>query len=308
MVMQKVVIIGAGELGKAIGAVIAQRADVSWWDKDPARVGPLVPLAEIIPRADVVLLCVPSDAIREMLRAIAPHLQKEAVVAVFAKGLEDSGARMDEVLRAELSTHPAFAIIGGPLLAEELVDHRGGVGALATESEHAREALCMLFDKSTLFLAPTDDMAGVALSGVLKNIYAIAFGIADACLWGSNRRGWLFAESVREMAVIVGHLGGRLETAYEIAGIADLFATGGSSYSRNRAAGEALASSESALIKGEGIHSLTPLVGLLGEAMVARLPIFSGLCDVLKDRSSARQIFERVWEASEGKLVAEKIN
>jgi glycerol-3-phosphate dehydrogenase (NAD(P)+) len=263
--LMAVVIIGAGEIGRAIGKILhKKKIKPVFWDKDPSKVPNQKPLAEIIPGADFLFLAVPSWGIREAIINILPYLKKKTIVISLAKGIEAKTRKTtDELLKTVLPANQKFALLSGPMIAEELTKGRAGAAVIAAEQKAACKKIAGLFKKTNLGIEYSNDLRGVALAGALKNIYAVLFGMADGLRWGDNQKGRLASTAVGEMAEIIKTLAGKKETAYGTAGLADLIATGYSPYSRNRQAGEKLVKTDKRCLKSEGFSSLAPLINLL---------------------------------------------
>ncbi len=236
--------------------------EVALWDKDTRKLSVEISLREAIKGKDTVLLCVPSFATREVVKEISEDVQTGAIVIAFAKGMEDDGSTMDQVLKQELEGKAKWGVMGGPMLAEELATKRRGIGVIASPSPEVCATVSDLFMGTDLLLECSNDVYGVALASTLKNVYAILLGLADGLRWGTNRKGWLLAAATREMADILESLGCQRETAYGSAGLADLATTGFSHFSTNRDMGQRLALGD-INVKSEGVHSLKPLVHLL---------------------------------------------
>ena len=207
--LPRVVIIGAGELGKAVGGLIGKKGvAVDFWDANPATVPGQKPLAEIVPLAGFVFFCVPSWAMREAVIGVVPYLSPQAAVFSFAKGIEKfSFQTMAEIVPTLLSPTQPFVVVGGPMLAEEIAVGKGAIGVFASHDAAALQGARELFASDDFYVETTDDVEGVALAGVLKNIYAVALGIADGLELSGNQKGWLTSRAIGEMRAIATALG-----------------------------------------------------------------------------------------------------
>lgn len=290
--MIHVLIIGAGELGSALTHVLRKKRGIhlSLWDKNPRRVRGQKPLKQLTLAANFVFLCVPSWAVRDALKKIKRFLCKDTVVVSFAKGVSKSGRTMDELLKRELPKQQPFALVSGPMLAEELMKDRRGTGMCAALPRSAFTSIRNIFRGTALSLRYTPKLHTLALAGVLKNVYALALGIADGLNRGVNEKGDLAARAVVEMGEILAVLGKGRELAWSAAGLGDLLATGFSRYSRNRLAGENLAKGKGIDRGSEGVASLAPLFRLLG-ARAARFPLLTQLKKVVVLKRSPKGIF-----------------
>ncbi|MBI4139218.1 hypothetical protein HY479_03655 [Candidatus Uhrbacteria bacterium] len=289
-----VVIIGGGRIGCAIGKIVARKGiKPLFWDIEPTKTPHRKPLAEIVPSADFLFLCTPSWALPDVLAGIRPHVVKTTVVISLAKGI--CGERrntVDELLERFLPDHQPFALLSGPMLAEELSKGLAGIGVVATARKAIYRKTALLFHGTNLLVEYSANVRGVALSGVLKNIYALALGIADGLKWGSNQKGWLIAKALREMTKIEQRLGDSKDTVSGTAGLGDLVATGFSPYSRNRQAGEELIKTGRAN-KSEGMSALTSVLFLLKEKK-SELPLLLALEEAVIKRQPAKIVFERL--------------
>ncbi len=291
--MTNILIIGAGELGSALAHVLKKKRDVriERWDRDPSRVRGQRPLAQLVPTADFILLCVPSRAMRGALNGIRRWIARKAVAVSFAKGMErNRGNTMDGVLAASLPRRQPFALVSGPMLAEELQMGKRGRGLCAATSPRVRASVVALFRGTNVSLSPSANVRALALAGVLKNVYALALGIADGLGWNRRRKKRLTARAVGEMGDVLAALAKGRVLAKSPAGRGDLIATGYSRYSRNRLAGENLARGKGIDRGSEGIASLAPLSNLLG-TRASRFPVMNAVKKIVEKRGDAGKIF-----------------
>lgn len=290
---QKVVIIGAGEIGRAMIGILSKNKNfiLEQWSRKSGSSRGQKPISEAVAGADFVLLCIPSWAIREVAVSIKNYLKKGAVVITFAKGLEQkTNKAMDEVLDEELSKNQPYALIGGPMIAEEIAAGKLGMGFAAVSEKKIFGKIRSLFEKSNIRIGYCADMRAVALCGVLKNIYAIALGMADALELGENFKGWMAQQAVYEMSGILEILGSEKEMVFLAGGFADLMATGYSKNSRNRQVGDDLVKTGKCCLESEGYISFSGVSVLLKNKM-KRFPIFSALHSVIEKAEEASAVF-----------------
>lgn len=294
--MTQVAIIGAGAIGQALAHILRanKKAVVSIYDKDPAKVVPAkLSLSEISTSAEILFLCIPSWAMREVLSEVKPRLKSGAILVSLAKGIEPERKKTMDALLAEILPRHHAAILGGPMLAAEIMKDMPAVGCLAAADKRRGRRITELFSGTLLSFEVTNDVRGAALSGALKNIYALGLGIASGLYWGSNEKGWYLTHALFEMADIAELFGGKRETAYSLAGVGDLVATSFSSYSRNSRFGEEIARNGICSIKSEGCASLPILAQMLGEKR-RTYPLFLALDDVINNGADAKERFERL--------------
>ncbi len=198
-------------------------------------------LAHALSAADDCLIAVPSHAFRATLTRLAPHLKPHVRVAWATKGLEpESGKPLHEVAREILGAR-ATAVISGPTFAREVA--AGSPTALTVASENPRFAadLAARLHSDTLRAYTSNDVIGVEVGGAVKNVLAIAAGIADGLGLGANTRAALITRGLAEMMRLGVALGGKRETFMGLAGLGDLVLTCTDDQSRNRRLGLALA-------------------------------------------------------------------
>ena len=227
--------------------------------------------------ADVVVMGVPSHAFRAVFRRVVPHLGPGVPVVSLTKGVEqDSLKRMTEVMEEEGDV-PAgrMAVVSGPNLAREVMRRMPSASVVACADEETAA------DLQTLFMAPffrvytNPDVLGCELCGAMKNVIAIAAGIADGMGFGDNSRASLITRGLAEMARLGVKLGANPLTFAGLAGMGDLVATCISRLSRNRGVGEELGRgrkledivAEMNMV-AEGVKTSRPILGLAGRENV----------------------------------------
>jgi glycerol-3-phosphate dehydrogenase (NAD(P)+) len=259
----QITIMGAGQIGRAVGKVLADKKyHLEFWDSVPGKVINQSELKDIIPDSELILLCVPSWALRSALASIKPYFSPKNILVCFSKGIEADTANFTHEVIEGVANEASYALFGGPMIAETL--DIGGAGCVASKSEDVFEKIGMAFDGSPVYVDYSADVLGVAACGVLKNIYALGIGIADGLGLGENIRGWLSSVAVLEMKQITELLGGKEETALGLAGVADFLSTAYSPNSKNRSIGELLATSGEINPAAESVVSLEPLTRRIG--------------------------------------------
>jgi glycerol-3-phosphate dehydrogenase (NAD(P)+) len=292
---QQVLIIGAGALGQALAKVLPKdHTQISFWDIDESKcVGGRQPIETLVPTAQFIFMCVPSWVMRQALSPLASLIQPQTVVISFAKGLEAPNAKtMHEVCTEVLPPNQPIALMGGAMLADEIGTGLPGMGVLATPDDTIAANVIALWRGSSLQISWVSDVRSVAISGVLKNVYAIALGIADGLGLGSNARGWLFAQAVKEMLEIGKLLHADQQVLLSVAGIGDLVATGLSVQSKNHAAGVELARTGRTGPGCEGIMSFPSLLQIIGEN--SKYKLFGALDAILTKNQNVRIVIQNL--------------
>jgi glycerol-3-phosphate dehydrogenase (NAD(P)+) len=261
----RVAVVGAGSWGTAFASITAEKGvtTVLWARRSelageinarhanpdylsdlelPPTLSATGDMGEAVERADVVVVALPSHAYREVFRSVAPHLGPEAPVVSLTKGIEQvTLRRMTEVMREEADLDPArMAVVTGPNLAKEIVQRMPSATVVACPDEDRAAALQDLFMAPYFRVYTNPDVVGCEISGSLKNVIAIAAGIADGMGFGDNTRATLITRGLAEMTRLGVKLGGNPLTFAGLAGMGDLVATCISKLSRNRTLGEEL--------------------------------------------------------------------
>lgn len=293
----QITIIGAGRIGKALGKILQTTGnEVSFWDKNAAQSLDQKNLSEIVPESDFLFLCIPSWAFREAVNSFLSYLNQKTVIVSLTKGIETNSLKTAaEILRELLPPTQPFCILGGPLMAEELNQNLPTVGVASSKEENSARQLKEIFNGSNLFLEINSDVSGTALSGSLKNVYSVALGMADGLNFGLNFKGWLTTQIIKEMAEIIGALGGEKNTAYGVAGLSDLITTGFSQYSRDRQAGEDVIKTKNISQEAEGISSLTPILKILENKNINIPPLLQAIKEIIISGQEPAVAFKKLF-------------
>lgn len=197
-------------------------------------------LAEAVHSADVVVMGVPSQGFRSALEQVAEHVRAWVPVLSLTKGLEQgSQLRMTQVINQTLPGHPA-AVLTGPNLAREILEGNAAAAVVATPDPVVAEYLQQIFHMNLFRVYTNPDVAGCEVAGALKNVIAIAAGMADGLGTGDNTKAMVITRGLDELSRLGVEMGGQYATFSGLAGMGDLLATCMSPHSRNRHVGEQL--------------------------------------------------------------------
>lgn len=264
----------------------------------PEAVEPVGELGEAVAGADVVVVAVPSHVFREVVGRLAPCLGPRTMMVSATKGLEEAThRRMSEILEALLATHPA-AVLSGPTFALEVARGQPAAAVIAAREPGLARALQVVLGTRAFRLYTQDDLVGVELGGALKNVVAVAAGIADGLRLGDSARAALLTRGLAEMTRLGVALGARAATFAGLAGLGDLVLTCTGDLSRNRRLGLALAQGMSLAAwqattraVAEGVRTARAAVALAGACGVAA-PIAREVAAVLFEGKSPRAALE----------------
>ena len=316
--MKRIAIIGAGSWGTAL-AVMAARAghDVQLWARNsdiirsinqqhvnsryltsvriPIAVFATGDLAAALNGAEHVLFAAPSHTARELLTAIAPHLPESAIIVNVAKGIEiETGKRISEIAKEVAGANQPYVCLSGPSFAKEVV--AGHPTAIVAASKDALAARVVQNDLSfeNLRIYTNADVIGTELGGSVKNVMAIAAGMAAGLGFGTNSVAALITRGLAEITRLARREGAVVETLTGLAGLGDLVLTCTGTLSRNRFVGQELGKGRrleeiSAELQevAEGINTARAVKKLADRAAL-EMPIVNEVNAVLYEGRSAR--------------------
>ena len=311
--MSRIAILGAGAWGTALAISLARRGghDVLLWshslaltrelndhgENRPYLPGHVIPPDTITYTSDLptaanhgdTLVCVtPSQHLRSTLTAIAPLLRRNQILVSASKGLEETTLlRMTQVIGAV--TQNPCAVLSGPSFAQEVASAQPTAVVIAASQPFVAQQLQRDFSSASLRLYTNDDVTGVELGGALKNVIALAAGVAHGLELGANTSAALITRGIAEITRLALACGGRRDTLAGLAGLGDLVLTATGNLSRNRLVGielgrgrplpEILASLNGKV--AEGIRSTTGALGLARRYQV-EMPITEQMNAVLQ--------------------------
>ena len=229
--MAKISVIGSGGWGIALTILLHKNGhDLTIWSFDKK---------EAVDNKDVLILAVPSKAIRSVSKSLKDIIKDNQIIVNVAKGLEEDTLKtMTDIIEEELKgKNPQVAVLSGPSHAEEVGK---GIPTTCVVSAHNKELTLYL---QNIFMNPSfrvytsPDMLGVEIGGALKNVIALAAGIADGLNYGDNTKAALITRGIKEISLLGVAMGGEQSTFYGLTGLGDLIVTCASMHSRNRRAG-----------------------------------------------------------------------
>ena len=251
---------------------------------------------------DLIFVAVPSAAFRETLQKIAPFISAQAIVSL-TKGMEkDTFALMSDVIVDELP-NVAFGVMSGPNLAKEIMNNMPSATVIASQSAALRLAVQTALHSAFFRVFASDDLIGVELGGALKNIYAIAMGMAAAYDIGENTKAMILTRALAEMSRFGVQAGANPLTFLGLSGVGDLYATCSSTLSRNYQIGNMLGrgmSLDQAIKKlGQTAEGINTIQQVNEKAMKAGIymPITHALHDIIYEDKAPLGVALNLMEA-----------
>jgi glycerol-3-phosphate dehydrogenase (NAD(P)+) len=255
--------------------------------------------------ASVVLMVVPSHAMRPTLREARQWVAPTAVVVSASKGIEDETCKtMFDVIADEVGNSERIAVLSGPSFAAEVATGQPTVVVAAAKDQTLAERVQSDFASLTLRVYSSTDVIGVEIGGVVKNIMAIATGVSDGLGYGHNARAATITRGLAEITRLAVSLGARPETLAGLSGVGDLVLTCTGDLSRNRQLGLRIGRGEKIadILAGmrmvaEGVRNTKTVKTLAGRQGI-ELPIVDVTYSVLYEDLPPEQALARLFSRS----------
>ena len=335
--MDKVCVLGAGSWGSALALVLAKNGyDVSLWTRDKEQAdsinktkentdylpGVLFPnnikvttnIEDSVSNSKLIVLAVPSQAIRGISKQIKPFVKGEQILVDVAKGLEKgTGLRLSEVCREELPNNP-YVTLSGPSHAEEVARDIPTTVVVASEDLEIAQKVQDIFMSPKFRVYTNPDIVGVELGGALKNIIAFGAGICDGLGLGDNAKAALMTRGIREISRLGVAMGANTSTFSGLSGIGDLIVTCTSMHSRNRRAGILIGQGKSleetlkeVKMVVEGITA-TEVAYEVAKELNIDMPITNAIYSVLHGGCSADEVVMELMMRNKTHEIEEVVN
>ncbi|MEG1311294.1 MAG: NAD(P)H-dependent glycerol-3-phosphate dehydrogenase [Romboutsia sp.] len=317
--MEKICVLGAGSWGSALALVVAKKGyQVSMWTLNEEQAnkinktkenidylpGVLFPnnitvstnIEESVKDSKIIVLAVPSQAIRSVSSQIKSFIKDEQIIVDVAKGLEKgTGFRLSEVCEQELPNNP-YVALSGPSHAEEVAKDIPTTVVVASENLEIAQVVQDIFMTPKFRVYTNPDIVGVELGGALKNIVAFGAGVCDGLGLGDNAKAALMTRGIREISRLGAAMGANVSTFAGLSGIGDLIVTCTSMHSRNRRAGILIGQGKSldetlkeVKMVVEGITA-TEVAYEVAKKLNIDMPITNAIYSVLHKGSSANEV------------------
>lgn len=321
--MAKLGIIGAGSWGTALSCVLDRNGhEVTIWSaledeiemlkeyrehkqKLPGvhlsdKIAMTTDLQEAVRGKEALILAVPSVYTRNTARQMKPYVSAGQRIVNVAKGIEEGTLMtLAEIITEEIN-QSEVVVLSGPSHAEEVGKGLPTTCVVGAYSKKAAEYIQNLFMNEYFRVYTSPDVIGIELGGALKNVIALAAGMADGLGYGDNTKAALITRGMNEIARLAIAMGASIETLSGLTGIGDLIVTCASLHSRNRKAGMLIGqgmSMEAAMkevkMVVEGVHSAKAAIGLARKYQVT-MPIIEQVNQVLFDHKPVKEAVQEL--------------
>jgi len=311
-------VLGGGSFGTALANLMAENGlPVLQWMRDPEQVAaieqtrenprylkgikvhagvtPTADLQRVLDSCELLLVAIPSSALRKVLQPVAAQLAGKFLVST-TKGIEaDSFLLMSQIIES-IAPEARIGVISGPNLAREIAEHALTATVVASEDEELCRRVQKALHGPRFRVYASRDRFGAELGGALKNVYAIMAGMAAALGMGENTKSMLITRALAEMTRFAVKLGANPMTFLGLSGVGDLIVTCSSPKSRNYQVGFALGqglSLEEAVSRlgevAEGVNTLRVLKAR-AELLEVYMPLVSGLHAILFEGRTLQQV------------------
>lgn len=327
--MKQIAVIGAGSWGTALSLLLSNNGhQVTVWSimedeikmlqechehkdklpgiKLPESIVFTTDLKEAIQGKDLLVLAVPSPFTRSTSKSMKPYVAEGQIIVNVAKGIEENTMMtLTDIIKEEIP-QAVVAVLSGPSHAEEVGRGLPTTCVVGAEEESVAKNIQEIFMNPVFRVYTSDDVLGIELGGALKNVIALAAGVADGLGYGDNIKAALITRGINEISRLGVAMGGRKETFGGLTGIGDLIVTCASMHSRNRRAGiligkgytmeEAMAEVKMVV---EGVYSAKAALQL-AEKYHIEMPIIEQVYAVLFEGASAKDAVDTLMNR-EGK-------
>ncbi len=319
----RITVLGAGSFGTTVASLLSAHNDTVLWGRDPKvveringehrnpryltdftlpeRLRATSDLEEAVSRASVLVVGVPSHGFRDTLAQGRPYVQPWIPLVSLTKGLEQGSLlRMTQVIEQMFPGHPVAAL-AGPNIAREIMGGQAAAAVIATDDASVGTELARVLRRGLFRVYRNHDVIGCELGGALKNVIAIACGIAQGIQVGDNTRAMIMTRGLAELSRLGVAMGGEPATFAGLTGLGDLIVTCMSPHSRNRSVGEQLGLGKpleeitaGMRMVAEGIKT-APTVMQLADRHAVPMPICSEIERVVRGEITGSQAYRGLY-------------
>ena len=255
---------------------------------------------EDVQDSDLIIFCVPSDAFRSISMLASSVVKEKTFLITATKGVEKDDFSLMSSILSECYPNNSIGVLSGPNLAGEIASHHLSGTVIASENQDLRNKVIELLTTDFFKVYENDDVYGVEMGGALKNIYAIACGMADGLNSGENTIGMIMTRGLGEMGRLATDLGANPQTFLGLSGVGDLITTCASPLSRNhqfgKFLGEGLSVEQSKQKIGQTIEGLKTLkvVKKISDEHNIEMPIVDSLYKIIYKGSNLEGSIQNV--------------
>ncbi|MXR38363.1 NAD(P)H-dependent glycerol-3-phosphate dehydrogenase [Craterilacuibacter sinensis] len=323
----KLAVLGAGAWGTALAVAFARQHEVTLWGRDPALMAALqqdgvnrryldgcplpaslaltADLAVAVADAELVLIVTPIAGLRSSLRALKALRQDDVPLLWACKGLEAGSSLLPhQVVEQECPHLTRCGVLSGPSFAREVAQGLPAAVTLGSENAEFARDYARLLHSPLLRIYANDDLVGVEVGGAVKNVMAIATGVADGMGLGMNSRAALITRGLAEITRLAVAMGAGQQSLLGLSGVGDLILTCTGALSRNRQVGLKLAENKPLDVilaelghVAEGVPTAREVLAM-AERLEVDMPITAAVCDLLYHGAKPQDVVDQLLERS----------
>lgn len=247
-------------------------------------------LPEVVNTARIIVLAVPSQFIRSVVKRLRIFDLKNKIILSVAKGIEnDTLMLVSDIIKDELGTNLKLAVLSGPTIAHEVAVGIPTTAVIASKNLTLAKELQDIFNTSRFRIYINSDIRGVELGGAVKNVIAIACGISDGLGFGTNTKAAILTRGLVEIKRLGKAMGAKPETFNGISGLGDLVTTCASIYSRNRYVGEQIG-------KGKPIKEILKNMQMIAEGVSTTKSVYQLVKKYKVDMPITNQVYSVLYQ------------
>ncbi|MFT7072626.1 NAD(P)H-dependent glycerol-3-phosphate dehydrogenase [Patiriisocius sp. Uisw_017] len=306
-------LLGGGSWGTTVASLTAKNAETLLWARNEKTVDEInnhhtntkylpgallhkslaatTSMEEAVGGADVLIMGIPSQHFRQVLREAKPFIRPWIPIISLAKGLElGTKMRMTQIIAEELPGHPS-GVLTGPNLAKEIHSGQAAAAVIAMVDQTIAKKLQGIFNSGVFRVYTNNDVIGCELGGALKNIMAIATGMGDGANAGDNTRAALITRGLSELTRLGIAMGGKRGTFAGLAGMGDLVATCSSAKSRNHHVGFQIG-------QGKSLDQIIAEMNEVAEGVKTTKAVMELAADYNVDMPISREVYKVLYEGN----------
>lgn len=306
-------LLGGGSWGTTVASLTAKNAETLLWARNEKTVDEInnhhtnskylpgallhksltatTSMEEAVGSADVLIMGIPSQHFRQVLREAKPFIRPWIPIISLAKGLElGTKMRMTQIIAEELPGHPS-GVLTGPNLAKEIHSGQAAAAVIAMVDQTIAKKLQGIFNSGMFRVYTNNDVIGCELGGALKNIMAIATGMGDGANAGDNTRAALITRGLSELTRLGIAMGGKRGTFAGLAGMGDLVATCSSAKSRNHHVGFQIG-------QGKSLDQIIAEMNEVAEGVKTTKAVMELAADYNVDMPISREVYKVLYEGN----------
>ncbi len=252
-------------------------------------------LPDVLRKAEVILVVVPSDKVEATIENAVPFLQRQPLV-LCSKGFAANACLLSDVIGKKVSQE-VYALYG-PTHAEEVC--KGMFSGIVLAGGKGKEKIKWIFESEKLKVELSDDIIGAQVAAALKNVLAVFIGVLDGAGLGDNAKAYIMTKGLEEIQAVGVKLGAKKETFYGLAGLGDVIVTCTSKHSRNRFVGQEVGKGRKLddvlremKMVAEGVNTVKEAM-MLQKKVKLSLPLISGLHQILFEGKDVQEVLKKL--------------